>query len=456
MSAPGTGAAVRAEAARAIDAVISHGRSLDDALSEVEPRVDETDRPLLRMLCYGTLRNHWRLREFVSLLLDKPMRAADSVIESLIALGLFQLAESRIPDHAAVSLTVEAARRLRRPRFAPLINAVLRNFRRQDLAESAPSSEEARFNHPAWLIERLKQDWPLQWQEILDANDARAPMWLRVNPRKVSTGQYLERLRDSERNAGGAEPPDAENATLKGAGQAIRLERPRPVTELPGFADGLLSVQDAAAQLAAPWLLALAKGGANILDACAAPGGKAAHLLELAGPDATLTALDADERRLAFVGENLKRLGLDATLKAADASTPEEWWDGRLFDRILLDAPCSGTGVIRRHPDIKLLRRDTDIESSALRQLDLLSALWPLLAPGGRLLYVTCSVLAAENDEVVARFMGRYPGAVEEQLLPDYNIRDLMHRKALGFQILPGERDLDGFYFACLDKPGRT
>jgi len=457
MSAAGAGAAVRAEAARAIDAVICHGRSLDDALSEAEPRVDETDRALLRMLCYGTLRNHWRLREFVSLLVDKPMRAADSVIESLIAVGLFQLVESRIPDHAAVSLTVEAARRLRRPGFAPLINAVLRNFRRQGLAESAPSSEEARFNHPAWLIGRLKQDWPRQWRQILDANNARAPMWLRVNPRKVGTGEYLERLQDPERKGdGGERPGPAENTTLNGAAQAIRLERPRPVTELPGFADGFVSVQDAAAQLAAPWLLACAKRDANILDACAAPGGKAAHLLELAGPDATLTAVDADERRLAFVGENLKRLGLDATLRAADAATPEAWWDGRLFDRILLDAPCSGTGVIRRHPDIKLLRRDTDIERSARHQLGLLSALWALLAPGGRLLYVTCSVLAAENDDVVARFMGRYPDAAEEQLLPDYNIRDLMHRKARGFQVLPGERDLDGFYFACLGKPGRT
>jgi 16S rRNA (cytosine967-C5)-methyltransferase len=460
MSTVSTGAAVRAEAAQAVDAVVSRGRSLDDALSAADPRVDATDRPLLRMLCYGTLRNHWQLREFSALLLDKPLRSVDSVIESLIAVGLFQLTESRIPEHAAVSLTVDAARRLRRPRYAPLINAVLRNFRRKGLAESAPSSEEARFNHPGWLIRRLKQDWPEEWQQILDANNARAPMWLRVNRQKVSAGEYLERLRTAERRPDrngndGAEPAGLEEGTtLHGVRQAIRLERPRPVTDLPGFADGLVSVQDAAAQLAAPWLLA--NGGANILDACAAPGGKAAHLLELAEPGATLTAVDADLKRLAFVGENLKRLGLDATLRAADASTPGEWWDGRLFDRILLDAPCSGTGVIRRHPDIKLLRRDTDIESAALRQLDLLSALWPLLAPGGRLLYVTCSVLAAENDEVVARFMNLNPAACEEQLLPDYNIRDLMRRKARGFQILPGEQDLDGFYFACLDKTGRT
>ena len=459
MSAAGQGAAVRAEAARAVHAVVTGGRSLDDALSDLNPRVEATDRPLLRMLCYGTLRNHWRLREFIARLLDKPVRPADSVIESLIAVGLFQLTESRIPDHAAVSLTVDAARRLRRPKYAPVINAVLRNFRRKGLAESAPSSDEARFNHPAWLIRRLKQGWPEDWQQILDANNARAPMWLRVNRQKVGTGEYLEQLRATETkpDSNGAEQVDlVADTTLHRVGQAeaIRLEKPRPVTELPGFADGLVSVQDAAAQLAAPWLLA--NGGDNILDACAAPGGKAAHLLELAGPKATLTAVDADERRLAFVGENLKRLGLDATLTAADASNPEQWWDGRRFDRILLDAPCSGTGVIRRHPDIKILRRDADIENSARKQTELLSALWPLLAPGGRLLYVTCSVLAAENDDVVARFMSRNPDAVEEQLLPDYNIRDLMRRKARGFQVLPGEQDLDGFYFACLDKSGRT
>jgi 16S rRNA (cytosine967-C5)-methyltransferase len=368
--------------------------------------------------------------------------------------GLFQLTESRIPDHAAVSLTVDAARRMRRPKFAPLVNAVLRNFRRKGLAEAAPRSDEARFNHPQWLIDRLKQDWPREWQQIIEANNARAPMWLRVNPRKVSVEEYLERLRRSEDELGSEAAGTGREDLRQGFGHAIRLGTPRAVSDLPGFEDGLVSVQDGAAQLAAPWLLA--DGGTRILDACAAPGGKTAHLLELAGPGGTLTAVDADERRLDFVGQNLKRLGLNATLCAADASLPQEWWDGGLFDRILLDAPCSGTGVIRRHPDIKLLRRETDIESSARQQLALLSALWPLLAPGGRLLYVTCSVLAAENDDVVARFMSRTPDAVEEQLLPDYNIRDLMRRKARGFQILPGDQDLDGFYFACLDRTGRT
>lgn len=454
MSRAGSGSAVRAEAATVVDAVAGQGRSLDDALSQADLRTDPQDRALLHMLSYGTLRHHWRLRWFAGRLLDKPLKAEDSVIESLIAVGLFQLIESRVPDHAAVSLTVEASRRLRRPKFAPLVNAVLRNFRRKGLETMEPQSDEALFNHPAWLIERLKQDWPAHWREIIDGNNARGPMWLRVNRKRVSTADYLKRLHVEAPPAAGDNAEPREHATLAGFEQAVRLAEPRPVTGLPGFAEGLVSVQDAAAQLAAPWLLAA--GGTRILDACAAPGGKAAHLLELAGPDASLTAIDANAGRMSRVAENLKRLGLAATLKAADASRPEDWWDGELFDRILIDAPCSGTGVIRRHPDIKLLRRNADIEANARLQLDLLTALWPLLAPGGRLLYVTCSVLSSENDEVVARFMSRHPAATEEQVLPNYNIRDLMHRKARGFQILPGRADLDGFYFACLDKKGPT
>ncbi|MEX2126500.1 MAG: 16S rRNA (cytosine(967)-C(5))-methyltransferase RsmB [Woeseia sp.] len=458
MSAANTGAAVRAEAARAVDAVVTRGRSLDDALSDADARTAVADRPLLRMLSYGTLRTHWRLKSFAEALLDRPLKPRDSVIDSLIAVGLFQLSESRIPDHAAVSLTVDAARRLRRPKYAPVINAVLRNFRRERLMDRDPPDEESRFNHPAWLIERLKADWPEHWRQILQANNARAPMWLRVNRTRTTAGEYLAEL---ERPGMPVRENAAERgrpATLAGFDQAIRLAEPEPVTELPGFAAGLVSVQDAAAQLAAPWLLM--DGGRRILDACAAPGGKAAHLLELSGPGASLTALDLDAGRLARVGDNLGRLGLSATLKAADASKPDEWWDGELFDRILLDAPCSATGVIRRHPDIKLLRREADIEQSARLQLSLLSALWPLLAAGGRLLYVTCSVLAEENEAVVGEFLRQGTAADEEQVLPNYNIRDLMCRKKCGYQILPGiipglipgDQDLDGFYFACLRK----
>jgi 16S rRNA (cytosine967-C5)-methyltransferase len=450
VNARNTGAAVRAEAARAVDAVVAHGRSLDDALAEAELCTQAADHPLLRMLCYGTLREHWQLRSFTAALLDKPLKPRDSVIGSLIAVGLFQLTASRIPDHAAVSLTVDAARRLRRPKYAPLINAVLRNFRRKGLMDREPPDDEVRFNHPAWLIGRLKADWPEHWRQILEANNARAPMWLRVNRTRMTPGQYLERLERLKTPPGEEAAHPGRNTGLEGFDQAIRLAEPRSVAELPGFDEGLASVQDAAAQLAAPWLLQ--HSGTRILDACAAPGGKAAHLLELAGPEAALTALDMDAKRLTAVRDNLRRLGQHATLKAADASKPDEWWDGELFDRILLDAPCSATGVIRRHPDIKLLRREADIGMSARLQLDLLSALWPLLAPGGRLLYVTCSVLAEENEAVVGEFLRQSPSACEEQVLPNYNIRDLMHRKACGFQIIPGDRDLDGFYFACLEK----
>jgi 16S rRNA (cytosine967-C5)-methyltransferase len=266
-------------------------------------------------------------------------------------------------------------------------------------------------------------------------------MWLRVNSRRLSAPAYLERLDDD-----GA----LSHALLPGVDGAVRLARPRPVDELPGFLDGDVSVQDAAAQLAAPWL---AVGGARrILDACAAPGGKTGHLLELADRAVSLYAVDSDATRLAAVGENLARLGVSATLIAADASNPEQWWDGQPFDRILLDAPCSASGVIRRHPDIKLLRRPSDIGKLAGLQQQLLQAVWPLLAPGGRLLYVTCSVLARENDRIVAGFMRHTGDARENRVLPNNNIRDLMLAKGCGYQILPGVRGLDGFYFACLDK----
>jgi 16S rRNA (cytosine967-C5)-methyltransferase len=445
MSGAGTGARVRAEAAAVVDAVVTLGRSLDDALAEAEVRVRAHDRPLLRQLAYGTLRRHFRLRFWASRLIDRPLKRRDSVIESLVAVGLFQLAESRVPDHAAVSLTVDAARQLRRPKYAPLINAVLRNFRRQHIADSEPPDNEVRYDHPAWLIRRLQDDWPDRWREILAANDERAPMWLRVNRRKTTLESYLGKLAESGAASG-------EDSTLPGFDQAIRLAAPRPVSELPGFDAGLVSVQDAAAQLAAPWLLA--GGGLNILDACSAPGGKTGHLLELAGDAAALTALDISADRLEATAANLSRLGLEATLKAADASIPESWWDGRLYDRILLDAPCSGTGVIRRHPDIKLLRRESDVDDLARLQEKLLDALWPLLAPGGRLLYATCSVLARENDEVVAQFLGKRRDASEDKMLPDYNIRDVMYPKQSGFQVFPGNRGLDGFYYACLVKQG--
>ncbi len=440
MSEDRSGGKLRATAARIVDAVISSGRSLDRALGEHELLVAERDRPLLRMMCYGVIRYHWHLQDWIDALLKQPLKTRDSVVNALLALGLYQLSDMRIPDHAVVSQTVEATRHLRRPKLVPLVNAVLRRFLRDRLSEQAPSNGEAAVDHPQWLIDSLRSDWPDDWQALVVANNDRAPMWLRVNPVHGTAEDYLARLRDAGMDA----------EMLAAAPQAVRLTEPQPVDRLPGFSEGHVSVQDAAAQLAAPWLLEALHG--RILDGCAAPGGKSGHLLELGGDRIELTCIDNDAARLARVTENLDRLGLDATKLLADASKPEEWWDKQLFDGILLDVPCSATGVIRRHPDIKHLRRSTDTRELAATQVAMLTAVWPMLAAGGRLLYVTCSVLAAENEGVVARFLEDNDDAQEIDLLHNNNIRDLMRDKAYGVQVLPGTAGLDGFYFACLGK----
>ncbi len=428
------GAKLRAIAAEIVDAVVSGGRSLDSAIVDLEVRVRPDDRPLLRVLCYGALRHHWQLRAWVDTLLSRPLKKRDSVINALLAIGLYQLTDTRVADHAAVSLTVEATRQLRRPKLAGLVNACLRRFMRERIADAEPASDEARWNHPGWLIERLQRDWPEDWQSILTANNDRAPMWLRVNASRSSTEDVIARL------GGGATHPALPDA--------VKLDAPLAVDALTGFLEGDVSVQDGAAQIAARWLLDA--GAVRVLDACAAPGGKTGHLLEIGATD--VVAVDSDPARLARVTENLERLGQPATILAGDASKPEEWWDGVPFDAILLDAPCSATGVIRRHPDIKLLRRESDIGSLAQLQASILEGLWRLLKPGGRLLYVTCSVLAEENDDVVSDFIRKQADAAENDVLPKYNIRDVMRRKARGYQVLPGVDGLDGFYYACLVK----
>ena len=442
MSRDRQGARLRAAAAEVVDAVVTSGRSLDAALAAHDSRVAKEDRALLRLLCYGTLRHHWRLQSWIAQLLERPLKSKDSIINALLAIGLYQLTDTRIPDHAVVSQTVEASRLLRRPKLAGLLNAVLRRFLREDMASSVPDNAEAIHDHPQWLIDAIENDWPAQSAAILAANNSRAPMWLRVDVSRTTAAEYVQRLQQAGLAAEAFSAIDS----------AVKLAEPVSVDELPGFSEGLVSVQDAAAQLAAPWLLK--ETSRRVLDACAAPGGKSGHLLELGGAGIDLTCLDSDAKRLQAVGENLSRLGRSATLACADASTPQTWWDGAAFDAILLDAPCSATGVIRRHPDIKLLRRASDIASLASLQRSLLDNLWPLLAPGGRMLYVTCSVLAAENDAVVGSFIEATADASEDDALQNNNIRDVMQRKTYGFQVLPGTANMDGFYYACLERAG--
>jgi 16S rRNA (cytosine967-C5)-methyltransferase len=438
-----TGARTRAVAAEVVDAVVTHGKSLDAAIALHESRLPPGERPMLRMLSYGVLRHYWRLREWIGQLISRPLKKRDSVINALLAIGLFQLSDTRVPEHAAVSLTVDAARALRRPKLAGLLNACLRRFQREGFAGKEPTGEEARWNHPQWLIDRLRRDWPDDCEQVMHANNARAPMWLRANAARQSAARYRERLAEA----------GIEAELFAAVPDAVRLLEPQMVEELPGFAAGDASVQDAAAQVAARWLMQDAP--VRVLDACAAPGGKSGHLAELGGAGFDLTAVDMDAGRLERVRETHERLGLGATILAGDASKPGEWWDGRPFDAILLDAPCSATGVIRRHPDIKLLRRAGDIDKLSGLQAEILGALWPLLAPGGRLLYVTCSVLAQENDGVVQGFLETSGDAVEDTVLPSYNNRDLMRRKTCGYQVLPGTAGMDGFYYACLVRKPR-
>ncbi len=426
----------RAIAVTILTRVAHDGQSLSSLIPHALEPLPPERRPLAQELCYGTLRWWPRLEWLLARLLDKPLKAKEADVHALLLLGLYQLSYMDIPPHAAVSETVAVTALLKKEWARGLVNAVLRRFQRErDELEQALAADEAASNaHPAWLLSELQQSWPKQWQAIVAANNARPPMTLRVNRARQSRDDYLTMLTEVAVDAHpSAHAPDA-----------LTLERPVTVDQLPGFADGLVSVQDAAAQLAAPLLDA--KSGMRVLDACAAPGGKTGHLLELC-PDLDLYALDIEERRLERVAENLARLGVSAKLLAADAAEPAAWWDGQPFDRILLDAPCSASGVIRRHPDIKLLRRVEDIDQLVQLQGSILDALWPLLRPGGILVYATCSVLPRENGEQLANFLARQEDAVNLPLDQTWG-----QSTAIGRQILPGQDGMDGFYYACIGK----
>lgn len=422
--------------------VIGDGQSLTAVLDRQPDNKDDEgrDTALLRELCYGVMRHVFSLSALTERLLSKSLKAKDSDVRCLIMVGLYQLIHLRVPDHAAINETVAATKGLQKSWARGLVNALLRRYQRESkhLLQAVSASPESRYEHPGWILERLQADWPQDWQTIVAANNARAPMSLRVNAARGQREDYLDELKAAA----------IEAAPIPACAEGLQLLAPLAVEALPGFAEGRVSVQDGAAQLAA--VLLAPQPGQRILDACAAPGGKTGHILERVaaqGGEAELVALDNDERRMGRVAETLDRLELSAELRVADAADVAAWGEGEMFDRILLDAPCSATGVIRRHPDIKWLRRDTDIEALVRTQAGLLDALWPLLRPGGRLVYATCSVLKAENVGQMLAFLSRQPAARERVIEAEWG-----QAQAVGRQILPGEADRDGFYYAVLEK----
>jgi 16S rRNA (cytosine967-C5)-methyltransferase len=413
------------------------GRSLSELLPNALGQLEDSrDRGLVQAICFGVMRNYLRLQFIQGRLLTKPLKAKDKDIEALVLVGLYQLLYLRVGDHAAVHETAGAANRLGKRWAVGLINGVLRNFLRQreHLLAALEHTPQALHAMPDWLLQAVKRQWPESWQQCVEALNSHPPMSLRVNRQVNSREAYLERLRQSHIEA---EP-------ICQVDSGINLNKAMDVEHLPGFDQGHVSVQDGAAQLAAG-LLDL-QPAQHVLDACAAPGGKSCHMLETE-PGIELTALDNDPDRLARVAENLSRIGLRATLQHGDAANPSGSWAKQCYDRVLLDVPCSATGVIRRHPDIKYLRRASDITHLAKLQATILDAIWSLLKPGGVMLYATCSILPQENEMQLQQFLTRHSDAAERVMDVAWG-----ERRSVGRQIAPGEDDLDGFYYARLIK----
>lgn len=425
--------APRVAAAQAL-AAVDAGRSLDEALGGLHP--DQAEAGLVRALVYAALRHGYSGQ---ALLAQLAARRPKPLIGALLRVAIAELRHLATAPHAAVSEAVAAAREIDAA-AAGFVNAVLRRYlrERQTLEAALAADEQATHEHPHWLLEALRSDWPGQWEELCAAGNTPGPMWLRADARRGSRAEALDNLRQA--GIAAQAPADA-------APHAIRLDAAVAVDALPGFADGAFSVQDVSAQWVVEALAA--EPGQRVLDACAAPGGKTAALAErVAGLD--LTAIDHDAARIPRLRATLARCRVDAEVRVADAGDPPAWWDGRPFERILIDAPCTGTGVIRRHPDIKFLRRPGDVAALAARQDRLLDALWPLLAPGGRLTYATCSVLAAENQARIRAFCQRTPDArVLPLALPPHYLDT-----GYGLRNPSGGGDGDGFFWAALERAG--
>jgi 16S rRNA (cytosine967-C5)-methyltransferase len=423
-----------------VEAVSERGKSADAAFASSAGSVPAAPEAAVRAIALGTLRWYLRLAPALELLLERP-QDLDGPVKALLAVAAHQVEYSRNAPQASVHAAVDAARLLGMSRATGLVNAVLRRFvtERATLLARIDASLPARTAHPAWLVEQICMAWPEQGAEVLLTNNAHPPMTLRVDLSRESTANYRARLAERSIDA----------HLIQWAPAAVSLDRPVPVSDLPGFTEGLVSVQDSGAQLAA--VLLDAAPAMRVLDACAAPGGKTGHLLELLGTGADVTALDVDAARVALIADNLRRLARTARLCAGDARNPSTFWDGVPYERILIDAPCSSTGVIRRHPDIKLLRRPADVPAFAAIQLAILRAAVTMLSPGGRVLYSTCSVLPQENEEVIAELIAAEP-AVRPVALPAGRVPGAIERGP-GVQLLPSAAaGTDGFYYACVEK----
>lgn len=439
------GASARLQAVSVLSEVLGRGRSLTVALERLRVERagaddDGSDFAQIQGLAFDVLRSYPLLEVLLRELLARPLKARDADVQSTLAVGLYLVLDPQTPDYAAVNTAVDLTKALGKPWAARLVNGVLRTFvrERETLLARVAENEAAATRHPLWLVQALRADWPKAWGEVVAAGNARPPMSLRVNRARLERGQFARRLEEA----------GIHFSCDPWAPAGLTLARPRPVGDVPGFGDGEVSVQDISAQLAAELLAP--RSGHRVLDACAAPGGKTAAIAERAAAgaeDIDLVALDIDATRLERVGSTLGRLGLPATLGAADAAALESWWDGRPFDRILLDAPCTGSGVIRRHPDIKRLRRPSDMSALGREQRRLLDSLWTALRPGGRLLYATCSVLKVENEALIAGFCRDHVDAVHRPIDADWGID-----RPFGRQILSTPDGPDGFYYCLLSK----
>ncbi|WP_045960848.1 16S rRNA (cytosine(967)-C(5))-methyltransferase RsmB [Xenorhabdus poinarii] len=422
---------LRSIAAKAITQVLEQGQSLSTVLPEFQQKVSDKDKALLQEICFGVMRVLPQLEWFINQLMAKPLKGKQRIFHYLIMVGIYQLMHTRIPAHAILAETVNGATDLKRPQLKGVINGVLRQFQRQQqLLIEQSNNNIGQYLHPKWLLERIQKAYPQNWQAIVDTNNQKPPMWLRVNQLYHTANEYFALLKEANIEA----ELDIRQAS------AIRLLSPCPVSALPGFQQGWVTIQDRSAQGCAELLTP--RDGESILDLCAAPGGKTTHILEIA-PKSKVLAIDIDEQRIKRVKENLQRLNLNAVVKTGDGRLPHEWASGEQFDRILLDAPCSATGVIRRHPDIKWLRRNEDIEQLVILQAEILNAIWPYLKQNGTLVYATCSILPQENSEQIKAFLARHTDAV---------LSETGNSGTLGTQIIPEIAGGDGFFYARLTK----